>query len=248
VVNRAGATLRPMLTTLALLAGAQAYFLVAPQLPVIADVDTSIVVACTVGAAAIFLCIACVIPISDTPPLLLLFTLGACGLVAGFNVADFGAAATPIEAMAYASLGAIFAVGLLAPSLALALPVFVAGVDVISTFAGGPSELLANAGQTQTGDPLSLEMPDWGNGLPAGRLGISDAVFAGVFLVYARRYGLRPRATAVALWVATVLAIVLKVWLDRAIPVLPLMAAAYFLVNLDRLPALLRSASETPSA
>jgi len=238
-----GATLRPMLATLALLAAAQAYVLAAPALPVIGDVDTSILVACTAGSAFIFTCLACVVPMSDSPPLLVLLALGAFGLVAGFNVADFGAAATPIEAIAYAAFGGIFAIGLLAPSLALALPIFVAGIDVISTFAGGPSEVLANAGQTQPGDPLSLEMPDWGNGLPAGRLGISDIVFAGVFLVFARRYDLRPRATAVALWVATVVAIVLKVALDTAIPVLPLLAAAYFLVNADRLPALARSAS-----
>jgi hypothetical protein len=242
-MTRRGATLRPMLATLALLAAAQAYVLAAPSLPVIGDVDTSIVVACTVGSAFIFICLACVVPVSDSPPLLTLLAIGAFGLVAGFNVADFGAAATPIEAIAYAAFGGIFAVGLLAPSLALALPVFVAGIDVISTFAGGPSEMLANAGQTQPGDPLSLEMPDWGNGLPAGRLGISDIVFAGVFLVYARRYDLRPRATALALWVATVVAIVLKVALDTAIPVLPLLAAAYFLVNVDRLPALLRAAN-----
>jgi hypothetical protein len=50
--------------------------------------------------------------------------------------------------------------------------------------------------------------------------------------------------TAVALAVASIVAVALKVWLDRAIPVLPLMAAAYFLVNADRLPALLRSASQ----
>ena len=238
-----GATLRPMLATLALLAAAQAYVLAAPSLPVIGDVDTSIVVACTIGSAFIFVCLACVIPVSDSPPLLTILAVGAFGLVAGFNVADFGAAASPIEAIAYSAFGGIFAVGLLAPSLALALPVFVAGIDVISTFAGGPSELLANAGQTQPGDPLSLEMPDWGNGLPAGRLGISDVVFAGVFLVFARRYDLRPRATAVALWVSTGVAIVLKVSFDAAIPVLPLMAAAYFLVNADRLPALLRAAN-----
>jgi hypothetical protein len=235
-----------MLTTLALLTAAQAYFLVAPALPVIGDVDTSILVACTVGSAFIFLCIACLIPMTDSPPLLLLLTVGAFGLVAGFNVADFGAAASPIEAIAYGAFGGIFAIGLLSPALAVGLPIFVAGIDLISTFAGGPSELLAKAGQTQPGDPLSLEMPDWGNGLPAGRLGISDVVFAGVFLVFARRYDLRPRATAVALWLATVLAIVLKVALDTAIPVMPLMAVAYFAVNADRLPRLLRLANSQP--
>jgi hypothetical protein len=223
---------------------AQAYFLLAPSLPIISDVDTSIVVAFSVGAAFAYALMASIIPVSDSPPLLWLLTAGALLLVAGFNAADLGAAATPIEAVGYAAFGAIFAVGLLAPSLAIALPIFVAVVDVISTFAGGPSETLGNAGITQRGDPLSLEMPDWGTHLPAGRLGISDAVFAGVFLVYVRRYGLRPRATAFGLWIAAVVAIVLKVWLDRAIPVLPLSAAAYFLVNLDRLPALLRATNE----
>jgi hypothetical protein len=225
------------------LLAAQAYVLLAPSLPVIADVDTSILVASAVGSAFVFLCVACITPVSDVPPLLVLLATGAFGLVAGLNVADVGAGATPIESVAYAAFGGLFAVGLLAPSLALALPVFVAGIDVVSTYAGGPSELLANAGQTQPGDPLSLELPDWGNGLPAGRLGISDAVFAGVFLVFARRFGLRMWATAFAMWVATVCAIVLKIEFDRAVPVLPLLAAAYFLANADRLPALLRAAN-----
>jgi hypothetical protein len=74
-------------------------------------------------------------------------------------------------------------------------------------------------------------------------LGISDVVFAGVFLVYARRFGMRPAATAVALAAATIAAVGLKVWLDRAIPVLPLMTLAYFAANYDRLPMLLRQAS-----
>jgi hypothetical protein len=235
---------RGLAAVLGLLVAAQVYVLVAPQLPVIADPDTSIIVACTVGSAFIFACAACIVPVSDVPPLLVLMTVGAFGLVAGFNVADFGAAATPVEAIAYAGFGAIFAVGLLAPSLALALPVFVAAIDAVSLFAGGPSELLANAGITERGDPLSLEMPDWGTGLPAGRLGLSDAVFAGVFLVYARRFGLRPVGTAVGMWIGTVAAIVLQVSTGEAIPVLPAMAAGYFLANADRLPRLARAMDE----
>ena len=190
------------------------------------------------------MCIAVVMPVWDHPPLLWLLTIGSFLLVLVLNVADAGAAATPIESIAYASAGALFAIGLLTPALALALPVFVAGIDLLSTFAGGPSELLANAGQTQPGDPLSLELPDWGNGLPAGRIGISDAVFAGVFLLFTRRFGLRPRATAVGLAAASIVATGLRVWLDTAIPVLPLMAAAYFLINADRLAPLLYAADE----
>ena len=229
---------------LGLLVAAQAYVLVAPQLPVITPVDLSIFVACACGIVAIYVCVAATVALSDVPPLLWLVALGGFLLVAALDVAGVGAAATPVEAVAYAAAGGIFALGLLAPSLALALPVFVSGVDLISTLAGGPSELLANAGQTRPGDPLSLELPDWGTGLPAGRLGVSDAVFAGVFLVYARRFGLRPRASAAALAAASVAAVALKVWLDRAIPVLPLMTVAYFAVNADRIPALLRLASQ----
>ncbi|QEC46980.1 hypothetical protein FSW04_04835 [Baekduia soli] len=228
---------------LGLLAAAQAYVFVAPELPIVTPVDLSIVLACAVGAAAVVACASAVPPLSDVPPLLWLVVLGAGILITALNVSDVGAGATPIETLGYAGIGAVFAAGLLSPSLAIGLPLFVAVVDVVSTLGGGPSETLANAGTTRPGDPLSLELPDWGTGLPAGRLGISDAVFIGVFLVYARKFGLRPRATAVGLWVASVAAVALKVWLDTAIPVLPLMAAAYFLVNADRIPALVRRAT-----
>jgi hypothetical protein len=235
---------RGLAAVLGLLALAQVYFLIAPELPIVShDDDTAIILAFTVGTAWIFTCVACVVPISDSRPLLVLMVAGALGMVVGHNVADVGAAATPIEAIGYGGFGALFAVGLLAPSLALALPAVVAGVDAISLFAGGPAEKLGNQGITQTGDPLSLETPDWGTGLPAGRLGLSDAVFAGVFLVYARRFGLRPIGTAVGMWLGAVCAIVLQVSTKEAMPALPFMAAGYFLANVDRLPALLRLAS-----
>jgi hypothetical protein len=221
------------------LVAAQAYFLLAPELPVIHPVDLSVFVAATFGLLFVFGCVAAIVPASDVTPLLVLALVGAFFLVAALNVANVGAAATPAEAIAYGAGGALFAVGLLAPSLAIALPVFVAAVDIASTVFGGPSELLANAGQTEAGDPLSLELPDWGTHLPAGRLGISDAVFAGVFLVYARRFGLRPRATAVGLWVAALTSVALHLWFDAAVPVLPLMAVAYIVVNIDRLPGLM---------
>ena len=226
------------------LAAAQIYVLVAPELPAIANEDASLFVASALGLAAIMACCAAIVPVSDERVLLTLVVLGMGMIVAVFNAADLGAAASPAEGFAYAAIGAWFATALLSPALALTLPVFVAGIDVISTLFGGPSELLAEAGQTELGDPLSLEAPDWGNGLPAGRLGISDAVFAGVFLAYARRFGLRELPTAVGLWVALVAAVGLHIYLDTAIPALPLMAGAYLLVNADRLPALLRRAGE----
>lgn len=222
---------------------AQAYFLIPDALPRITPEDTSLLIAGGAGLLLIALCAALVTALSDEPFLLWLVVLGGGIVVAALNAADAGAAATPAEAVAFSAVGAAFACSLLTPSLAVALPLFVACVDAASTLLGGPSQLLAEAGRTQPGDPLSLEVPDWGNGIPAGRLGIADAVFVGVFLVYARRFGLRPVATACGLAVALVAALVLKLELDAAVPALPLMAAAYFLVNADRLPALFRRAA-----
>jgi hypothetical protein len=45
------------------------------------------------------------------------------------------------------------------------------------------------------------------------------------------------------MWIGTVAAVVITVQTGEAIPVLPFMAAGYFLANADRLPALLRAAS-----
>jgi hypothetical protein len=217
--------------------------LLAPELPVIGDEDVSVFVAASLGCAAAYLWAAAVVPLTDVPPLAVLVAVGGGLLVGGLNAAGVGAAATPVEAAAYSALGALFALGLLAPSMAIALPVFVALIDVASVTLGGPSELLSR-GATELGDPLSLAFADWGTGLPAGRLGISDAVFVGVFLTYARRFGLRFGATAVALWIGAVCAVALRLWLDATVPVLPLMAAGYFLVNADRIPALFRATTQ----
>lgn len=221
---------------------AQAYVLLAPSLPVLGNEDVSIFLAGSLGAAAAFVWATAAVPFSDVPPLAWLLAAGGAIIVVALNAVDVGAAATPIEALTYSALGSVFAVGLLTPALAFAMPVFVAAIDLLSTTLGGPSNLLSQ-GSTELGDPLSLAFADWGTKLPAGRLGISDVVFAGVFLVFTRRYGLRFGATAVALWVATVAAIGLSLWLDAVIPVLPLMAGAYFLVNADRLQGLFRLAT-----
>ncbi|HEU4976222.1 MAG TPA: hypothetical protein VFT50_14105 [Baekduia sp.] len=227
---------------LGLLGLAQAYVLVAPDLPAVTPAELGTVLACAAGAAAVIACVAGVVPVADVPPLLVLVLAGAAVLVCGFDVAHLGAAATPVEAVAYGAGGALFATALMAPSLALALPVFVAGLEVVSLLAGGPGDILLGTGATHLGDPLALELPGWGTGGPAGALAITQAAFAGVFLAYGRRYGFRRTATAVGLWAAIVVAVAVKVWADRSVPVLALMVAAYLLVNADRVPALARLA------
>jgi hypothetical protein len=232
------------LAALLALAAAQAYVLVAGGLPGITPHETSLLVAGAAGVVAIVLCSALVAPVADERVLLWLIALGGGIVVATLNAADAGAAATPAEAVAYAAAGGAFACALLTGSLAVALPAFLAVVDVVSVVLGGPGEVLAEAGRAQAGDPLTLELPDWGNGIAAGHMSVATAVFIGAFLVYARRFGLRPVATALGIAAALVLAVALKVKADAEVPAVPLMAAAYFLVNADRLPALFRRASE----
>jgi hypothetical protein len=226
------------------LAAAQAYVLLAGELPRLDPPDTALLVAGAAGLLVIVVDCAVTAPVSDERPLLWLILLGGAVVVATINAADAGAAATPAEAVTWAALGGAFALAMLTPPLAIALPLFVAGVDVVSAVLGGPGEVLAEAGQSQAGDPLTLELPAWGDGIAAGHVGAADAVFAGAFLVYARRFGLRPVATAVGLAIALIGALVLKLEADVEIPPVPLMSAAYFLVNADRLGALFRRTGE----
>jgi hypothetical protein len=226
----------------AVLALAQAYVLLADRLPSVTPVDLSLLVAGLCGSAAIYACLGVTAPAWDVPVQLAVVTVGGLVVVAVLAVADVGAAATPVEAVAYGALGAWLAGGLVSPAAALGVPLFVAVVDVISTFAGGLSEHIADSGPPKGGDPLTLELPDWHTGLSGGRLGVSDAVFAGVFLLFARRLGLRPRATVAGLWVGTLVAIGLAVALDHAIPALPFMALGFYAVNADRLPGMVEAA------
>lgn len=219
--------------------------LAAPELPEIASGDLATFVACAVGAAVVLVCVAGVVPVSDVAPLLVLVAIGALVLMIALEVAKVGAGATPVEAVAYGAAGALFARALMSPSLALAVPVFVALIEVGSWLAGGPGEILTGGDATHLGDPLALELPAWGGGPAAGALAITEAVLAGVFLTYGRRYGFRHGASAVALWAAFTGVVALQIWADAAVPALPVMVVAWLLVNADRLPALVRLANRS---
>jgi hypothetical protein len=226
---------------LAALAAAFAWFLLAPSLPEIHHGDLALLVAAALGLAFVAACASAVVPLAGAPLALALVLPGA-GLLAGaLDAANVGAAATPIEALLFASAGVLFVVALGSPALALALPVVVAAIDAASLFGADSARFVAEAAPAP-GDLLTLEIPDLGSGLSAARLGIADVVFFAVFAAFAQRLGMRPVATAAGMAVALIAAFALGLWLDRAIPAVPLMAAAYFLVNADRLPALFRQA------
>jgi hypothetical protein len=217
---------------------ALAYFLVAPALPALPDGDTTVIVAGGAGLLMIAACTLALLPAYETLVGPVLIALGA-GLLAGaLNAGDVGAAANVPEAMLAGAIGLLFARWLATPVIALAVPIFVAAIDIWSV-ATGPTSRMTDS---DSADTLSFDLPAWGHSGSAAHLGLSDALFLSMFAAWALRYGFRRGATIAGLTVGLVGALALGLLLDRTIPALPLLAAGYLLPNLDRIPALLRYA------
>ena len=214
------------------------YFLIPSLLPAIHHDETSRTVAGVVATVLIVVVAAGVATLADAPFVIPLILLGAALIAGTLNAAGVGAAATVPETVTYACVGVLFAVWLEAPALALAIPLFVAGVEVISVL-GASSHGLAN-GAVHGGDPFSLDLPDWHNGLTAARLGLADVVFAGVYAAYARRLGLRFAASAIGMAVGLAVGLGLSISFNSALPELPFLGAGFLLPNVDRLAGLFR--------
>lgn len=217
------------------------YFLVAGELPDLGSGDAATLVAGLVGVgfvAAIVLAVT--YSGDDLFPLTLLF-VGTLMLVAGMDAAGAEASVTAFEAVTAGTFGVLLGRALAAPAVAFAIPLFVAIVDAWSV-ASGPTSRLSESGARGAAE-LSFDIPAWG-GSPdaASRLGLVDAIFLAMFGVWAARFGLRPRATPIAMVLGLFAAVVLSVVLDRAVPALPLMAVGYWTANLDLWMPLLRHA------
>jgi hypothetical protein len=171
-----------------------------------------------------------------------LVLLGAALVAGAMNAAGVGAAATVPETVVYACIGILFALWLEAPALVLAIPVFVAGIEIIGAL-GGATHGVAH-GALRGGDPLSLELPDWHNGLSAARLGLADIVFTGIYATYARRLGLRFAASAIGMAVGLALGLALSIAQNSALPELGFLGAGFILPNIDRVLALFRPVGE----
>jgi hypothetical protein len=218
---------------------ALAYFGVAPALPALPAGDTTMAVAGGIGMLMIAASTLALLPAHETLIGPLLIVLGAGLLVAALNAAGVGAAANVPEAMLAGAIGLLFARWLATPVIAIAVPIFVAAIDVWSVASGPTSRLVDNG--TDSSDPLTFDVPAWGGLGSAGHLGLSDTLFLSMFAAWAWRYGFRHTATIVGLTLGLIGSLALGVLLDRAIPALPLLAAGYLLPNLDRIPALLRA-------
>lgn len=220
---------------LALLAAALAYALAAPGLPALHPVDLAVLVAAAIGIAAVVAVVAGLVAASDVRVVVALALLGAGLVAAALNAAGVAAAATPFEAVAYGCAGVAFALIFDAPALGLALPLFVAGADLIA-FAGGAGTIEFGLSPSRGGDGLGLELPAWGGGgLAAGRIGIPEVVFVAAYATYARHTGLRERAAEIGMGLALLLVAAGDVLAGVRLPALALLGAGFLAPNADRL-------------
>jgi hypothetical protein len=223
---------------------ASGYFLAAPALPALPAGDQSVLVAGAIGLLLVAATTFALLPAREALIGPLLIVLGAGLLVGALNDAGVGAGANVFEALLASGVGLLLARWLATPMIAVAVPLFVAAIDVWSVASGPSSRLLA--GGTDSADPLSFDLPAWGGAGSAGHLGLSDAVFLSLFAAWGAHYGFRRGPTIAGMVVGLLGSLVLSVTLDRAIPALPLIAAGYLLPNLDRVGRLLRP--EEPAA
>jgi hypothetical protein len=228
---------------LAVVGAALAYVLVAPELPELHPPELSALVACGVGLTFVVAIVAGLVAMADTPVALAPALIGAGLLVAVLDVNEVAAAATPFEAILFACAGIAFAVVLDTPGLAIALPLFVAVIDIVQARSGGAAGLFTLS-TPRPGDALTLELPDWGTGLAAARLSVPDVVFLAAFAAYARRLGLRERAAEVGMLLALLVAVASEVLLDSELPTVALIAVGYLIPNVDRVGSLFARAPE----
>lgn len=210
------------------------YFLAAPALPALAEGDVTVAVAGSAGLLMIAVTTLALVPARETFFGPLLIVLGAGLLMATLNAANVGAAANVAEALVAGATGLLLARALATPSVAVAVPVFVAAIDVWSAL-NGPSEQLLEARPGDPVDALRFDVPAWGDAGSVGALGVSDAIFLSMFASWAFQFGFRRAATLTGLTLGLVASLLLGLALDEAVPALPLIAAGMLLPNVDRI-------------
>jgi hypothetical protein len=215
------------------------YFAVAPALPDLGDGDGALLVADGLGLLAVAATVASLVPAWRARTVQVGVLAGAVLVTAILNLAGVGALANVPEALAAAAAGLLLAAALATPAVAIAVPVFVAVIDVWSV-ASGPTSRLVESGRDPV-DVLSFDFPAWGGG-SAGGLGLTDAIFLAMFAAWAWRFGLRRRATLAGMGIGLLAALVLSLATRDAIPALPLVAAGYLIPNVDRLARRVRPA------
>ncbi|HEV3000556.1 MAG TPA: hypothetical protein VGW75_07445 [Solirubrobacteraceae bacterium] len=218
---------------------AVAWFLAVGELGAVSGEAGRYVAGCA-GALSCALAALALLPGRDEPLGVAVLGAGAAFLAAVLAAQDVGAAANPVEALAGAAAGLLFAWAFASPVAVVALPLVVAGVDLASVLTG-PAEPLRGSGAA---DVLTLDLPLLGGGGSAARLGVLDMTFLALFAAWSVRYRLRPRVAIPLMALALCGSVALGIALDRAMPALPFLAAGLLLPAAGRLRGLLARPAE----
>jgi hypothetical protein len=155
---------------------------------------------------------------------LLLALLGS--LVDGEAFASLG------KATAGVALGALVGRLLDEPWHAGLVALLVAVVDIYSVLAGPTRAVVEGSPGVLDAVGVALAAPGYAQ---AAIIGTTDFVFLGLLGGAALRYDLRPRLTLPLLAASFTATLILATALDRALPALPLLSAAFLLPNAARL-------------
>jgi hypothetical protein len=139
------------------------------------------------------------------------------------------ASTAKIVAASLAGLLAVLAVG--SPGEAALVALLIIGIDAYSVFAGPTKAIIT--GHPGVLSAFTVRVPAPGDRI--AELGVTDLFFLGLLAGAARRFGLRLPLTWILMGLSLAVSYGLAYLLDRALPALPLLAAAFLAPNADLL-------------
>lgn len=199
-----------------------------PTLPLRAD----IMVSSAVVLSLVGLFVWGLLPLSVLGRRLLLLAAAALPLAVVCVWAGWVPLANVAKVVAAAALGIWIAAELERLSWVVIVAAVSAAVDVLSV-AAGPTKAILDRGPVVVGY-FTVTITWLGYSVDEGYsgLGVSDVIFLALYLAAARRFGLRVGWSAVAMTASFLVTIAAAMWWT-ALPALPLLSAAFLLVNAD---------------
>jgi hypothetical protein len=163
--------------------------------------------------------------------------LVAAALVAvAASRASLPAEASTAKIVAASLIGLLAVLALTSPLEAALVAVLIIGVDAYSVFAGPTKAIITHHPGVLSA--FTIRVP--GPGERFAELGVTDVFFLSLLAAAAQRFGLRVALTWTLMGLSLSASYALAYWLDRPLPALPLLAAAFLVPNADLLRAQLR--------
>ena len=209
-----------------------------PELPIRMDIMASAAVALSLVALLVW----GLLPLQSLGRRLPLLAAVALPLWIAFNWLGLVPLANVTKVVAAAALGLWIAAELERLSWIVAVAAVSAVVDIASVAVGPTKALLAQGPVVVGYFTVAITWFGYSYEEAYSGLGVSDVIFFALYLGAATRFGLRPRASAVAMTVSFLVTIAAAMWWT-ALPALPLLAVAFLAVNADLLVRQLRRAA-----